>query len=308
MKLVEYIIDDEEQNEVYAISLVDQPAIEMDFIHFNKEEKVKYQAIDNEQRILLGPILVPDKPIYRKQGEEEWYAYMSKETVKKVAYRYLTQGYSGNTTIQHEEPVKGVYLVESWLKVGKDKSEEYGLDLPTGTWVGAFKVDNDTIWQDFIKTGEIKGFSIEGYFSRKAEELAKATIKKDKRYKKGNKIEMESYTDYPAQVTQNAKKGIELNLQVGNNCATQVGKVRARQLAKGEPISLETIKRMYSYLSRAEEDYKPEDIEACGTISYLLWGGKAGLTWSRNKLIELEVIELIEANSQELVKELTSLL
>ena len=84
MKLVEYIVDDEESNEVYAISLVDEPAIEMDFIHFNKEEKVKYQAIDSEQRILLGPILVPDKPIYRKQGDEEWYAYMSKETEKET--------------------------------------------------------------------------------------------------------------------------------------------------------------------------------------------------------------------------------
>lgn len=97
----------------------------------------------------------------------------------------------------------------------------------------------------------------------------------------------ESYSDYPDGVKGNAKRGIELNEKVNNKCATQVGKVRAQQLADGKPISLETIKRMYSYLSRAEAYYDPNDTKACGTISYLLWGGKAALGWSRNKLREL---------------------
>ena len=86
---------------------------------------------------------------------------------------------------------------------------------------------------------------------------------------------MESYTDYPSGVKNNAKKGIDLNKKVNNKCATDVGKIRAQQLAQGKPISKETIKRMYSYLSRAEEYYNENDNEACGTISYLLWGGKA---------------------------------
>lgn len=101
----------------------------------------------------------------------------------------------------------------------------------------------------------------------------------------------ESYSDYPDGVKGNAKRGIELNEKVNNKCATQVGKVRAQQLADGKPISLETIKRMYSYLSRAEAYYDENDTKACGTISYLLWGGKSALGWSRNKLRELGQLE-----------------
>ena len=102
---------------------------------------------------------------------------------------------------------------------------------------------------------------------------------------------MESYTDYPSGVKNNAKRGLELNEKVNNKCATQVGKVRAQQLAQGKPVSVETIKRMFSYLSRAEEYYDEGNSEACGTISYLLWGGKAGLRWAGSKLRELDLLE-----------------
>ena len=109
-----------------------------------------------------------------------------------------------------------------------------------------------------------------------------------------SKDELESFSDYPDSVSNNAKRGIELNENNGNKCATQTGKVRAQQLAKGEAISVDTIKRMYSYLSRAEEYYDENDTKACGTISYLLWGGKAALGWSRNKLRELGELNLSE--------------
>ena len=108
-----------------------------------------------------------------------------------------------------------------------------------------------------------------------------------------NKIyKFESYSDYGQEIRNNAKRGIELNDKVGNKCATQTGKVRAQQLADGEPISLDTVKRMYSYLSRAEVYYDETDTTACGTISYLLWGGKSALSWSRNKLKQLGEIDV----------------
>ena len=98
----------------------------------------------------------------------------------------------------------------------------------------------------------------------------------------------ESYADYGEGVRNHAKRGIELNERNGNKCATQTGKVRAQQLASGEAISLASIKRMHSYLSRAETYYDNADSTSdCGYISYLLWGGKAALGWSRNKLREL---------------------
>jgi hypothetical protein len=111
--------------------------------------------------------------------------------------------------------------------------------------------------------------------------------------------QFESYSDYPDSVKNNAKRGIELNKENGNKCATQTGKVRAQQLAKGEPISFETIKRMKSYLSRAETYYDPKDPTACGTISYLLWGGKSALSWSTAKIKSIEKERLQALVSQE---------
>jgi len=106
---------------------------------------------------------------------------------------------------------------------------------------------------------------------------------------KGEDIDLESYSDYPDSVKNNAKRGIELNEKVNNKCATNTGKIRAQQLAQGKPISVSTIKRMYSYLSRAEEYYNPSDTKACGTISYLLWGGKSAKNWSLSKLKQLKI-------------------
>ena len=93
-----------------------------------------------------------------------------------------------------------------------------------------------------------------------------------------------SWSNYPQAVRDEAQRGIKLNDAVNNKCATQVGKVRAQQLANGDPITLITIKRMYSYLSRAATYYKPGDTEACGTISYLLWGGEPALRWAERIL------------------------
>ena len=117
-------------------------------------------------------------------------------------------------------------------------------------------------------------------------------VKQDGRYKDGQKEVLESYADYPDAVKNNAKRGLELNEAVNNKCATQVGKVRAQQLAQGKPVREETIKRMYSYLSRAEEYYDEGNTEACGTISYLLWGGLAAKRWAESKLKELDLIDL----------------
>ena len=99
------------------------------------------------------------------------------------------------------------------------------------------------------------------------------------------------YNDYPEAVSNNAKKGIELNQKYGNKCATRVGRLRATTLANRQTVSVAVIKRMYSYLSRAEEYYNADDESACGTISYLLWGGLAAKRWSEAKLKELGIFE-----------------
>ena len=294
MNILELIIDEEaELYGIDAISLVEHPAIESDWIAMNSQV-VEFKTQNEEKRLIMGAALIPDKPIYRKNGEEEYYVYFSKKTVRRAMELYFKNGNQANATLEHEHKINGLHVVESWIVEGEqDKSRMYGLEVPVGTWMVSMKVENDAIWEKFVKEGSVKGFSIEGYFTNRYE-MARATIKEDGRYKEGKRVVMESYNDYPEAVRNNAKRGIELNEKEGNKCATQTGKVRAQQLANGEPISEETIKRMYSYLSRAEEDYDPNSSTECGTISYLLWGGKAGLRWAKSKLNELELLSAVE--------------
>ena len=169
MQLYELKIEDE-TDEIFAISLVESPAIESDFIYFGKDE-VQFAQVDTEQRLLLGPILIPDKKILRVDGEGQFYhVYLKKNTIKKLAQNYLKSKYTDKATLEHDKSIKGVHLVESWIKEGKlDKSNNYGLALPEGSWVGIFSVDKsvegEKIWNDYVKTGKVKGFSIEGSFT-----------------------------------------------------------------------------------------------------------------------------------------------
>lgn len=171
MRIVELIIDeDAELYGIDAISLVDRPAIELDFIAL-KEARVQFAEADADKRILIGPALVPDKPIYRRSGEEEFYVYFSKSTVRLAAELYLKHGNQANHTLEHEHTINGLTVVESWMVEDKqkDKSAIYGLDVPVGTWMVAVKVDNEAIWQEWVKEGKVKGFSIEGYFANKVQ-------------------------------------------------------------------------------------------------------------------------------------------
>ena len=311
MRIVELILDEDSVAGIEAISIVENPAIEEDFIALNSQE-IQLAEVDKDKQILVGALLVPNKPIYRRKGEDEYYIYFSKDTIRKASEMYLIKGNQNNSTLEHHYKLSGLSLVESWIVEDEthDKSRKYNMDVPVGTWMGVVKVNNSEVWNDFVKTGKVKGFSIEGYFVDKmerpqepindfeeeeAEEMLsyiRRIVKYDKRYKDGKKEELESYSDYPDAVKNNAQKGIDLNKEVNNKCATDVGKIRAQQLAQGKPISINTIKRMYSYLSRAEEYYDEGDTKACGTISYLLWGGKAAKRWAESKLKELGVLEL----------------
>ena len=172
MRIVELILDEQQMaSGIDAISIVEAPAIESNFVAL-KSHKVKFAKVDAEKRILMGPILIPDKPIYRKQivdgAMDEFYIYFSKDTVRKASQMFLMKGNQGNATIEHELAVQGVCMVETWIKedMEKDKSAIYGMNDPIGTWMGCLKITNDDVWND-AKDGKFKGFSIEGYFADK---------------------------------------------------------------------------------------------------------------------------------------------
>ena len=140
MKIVELILDEEQEDGgIEAISIVESPAIESDFVMLNNQE-IKLAEVSKEKKILLGALLIPNKPIFRKgENEEDYYIFFSKDTIQKASQMYLKNGYQNSTTLEHNETLSGLTLVESWLVEDEvqDKSRKYGLNVPVGTWMGA---------------------------------------------------------------------------------------------------------------------------------------------------------------------------
>lgn len=171
MTVIELIIDPkDEQSGIDAVSVVESPAIEENFVALSKHE-VELKEVDKEKRILMGAALIPNKKIYRVNAKkEEYYIYFSEDTVRQAMELFFKNGNQSNATYEHKDAVKGMTVVESWLidDPKSDKSQLYGFNLPKGTWMISMKVDNDEVWND-VKAGKVKGFSIEGYFADKLE-------------------------------------------------------------------------------------------------------------------------------------------
>jgi len=172
MKLIELIIDETmELSGIDAISIVESPAIEENWVALSSQKEYKFAEVDKEKKIIMGALLVPDKPIYRRDKENgEYNIFFSKDTIRKCMEMFFQNGNQSNATFEHVETISGLTLVESWIveDANMDKTKLYELNVPLGSWVGTMKVNNDVIWNDFIKTGKVKGFSIEGYFADKA--------------------------------------------------------------------------------------------------------------------------------------------
>lgn len=167
MDTYEVIFKEQDTEGVYAISLVDSPAMESTFIALSEQKEIQLKAIDEEKRILLGAVLIPDKPIYRKQDGKEFNITFPKKTIQLTMENFFKKGYQNNSTLEHNEELKlqDVTFVESWIKESEiDKSVHYGFNEPNGTWFASMKVNNDEVWNDFVKTGKVKGFSIDGFF------------------------------------------------------------------------------------------------------------------------------------------------
>ena len=312
-RVYKMFIDEEDQESgVFAISLVENPAIESNWIYLSKQFKIQLATANNDKQLLIGPVLIPNKEIPRIDEEtgEEYDIVFDEQVIEKAAQLFLQRQFNNSSTLEHEQPLDDISFVESWIVADPkaDKTNAYGLSYPKGTWVVMAKVNNKDIWDNYVKTGKVAGFSLEGLFghnlveaSKQAQNVALSSLVDDfdTEYteellasirgiiKDGKIVELETYNDYPDTVKNAAARGIKLNEKVNNKCATDVGKIRAQQLANGRNISVQTIKRMYAYTSRAREFYNPDDTEACGTISYLLWGGDAANRWSAAKLKQL---------------------
>ena len=203
---------------VFAISLVNAPATEETFIAMAKQEKiVKFAKVDEEQRILMGLVLQPDQLIYRVDEDgNEFEMFFSAETIKDFSQNFFQSGFQLNSKLEHDEPIEGVTFVESWLVENPkvDKSAAFGLEYPKGSWLVSMKVDNDDIWNNYIKTGELKGFSIDGMV-----ELEEVNLKTNIQMSKSNKNilallkQIVSGAEQEVEVTLGSVKSGELDIQ-----------------------------------------------------------------------------------------------
>ena len=175
--LIELFIDDKDQdNALDMISFVSAPAIEKDFMHF-KEQKEKFEFKSNEEkRIVTGAAMIPNQEIIRMDAEDKpYFVYFTEETIEKAQEVFAKYGKTKSTNFEHKTGMRDVTVVESWIVTdpSNDKSNALGFsDIPKGSWMVSYKVDNDDLWAK-VKAGEVKGFSIEGVFSKNIIEMSK---------------------------------------------------------------------------------------------------------------------------------------
>lgn len=311
MKLFEMIIDDENLfSGVNAVSIVENPAIQSDFVALAENETpIQLAEVSKDKRILMGAALIPDKPIYRNMDGEEFYIYFSKDTVRQAAELFFKRSNHQNSTLEHSQALSGMTVFESWIIEDSqlDKSKKYGLELPEGTWMISMKVDDDDIWNNYVKNNKVFGFSIEGQFANKLVkdvEMSSQDIElSDDELKEledraqfevllealaeATDVELETYNDYPQAAVNNAKRAIEYKKKNGSSCGTSVGWTRAGQLARGEKLSRSTIARMASFKRHQQNKDVPYS-EGCGGIMWDAWGGSAGINWAISKLKKID--------------------
>jgi hypothetical protein len=323
IKVIELIIDEEnEVSGIDAISIVDDPAIQEDFIMLSSQE-VKLAEVDQEKKILMGPALIPNKKIYRRSGEDEYFIYFSKDTVRKASELFLTKGNQNNATLEHDGKLDGLSVVESWIidDTNQDKSRKYGFDLPDGTWMVSMKVYDDDVWSDYVKTGKVKGFSIEGHFAdameRPKEQLPEygddelEALSLIEELTDAMEVELRTYDDDPKAARENAQKVLNWRLRYGRdevNGMTRVGWRRANQLAKGQKISRSTIARMASFNrhrrnAQIDPDLRGTPWKDAGYVAWLGWGGTEGVEWAIRKMQQFRKGNFAEIGPEGGVKE-----
>jgi hypothetical protein len=177
LPVYEMVVDPstEADSEVNFVALVDRPAIERNFMAFSEQRSMAFEVVSEEKRIISGPLMLADHPIYRNFDGEECYVTFSKDTILTIAQKFFKKGYQQNVNLMHDsgQVLEGITMFESWIK-----DKERGIkgmkgyeDAADGSWFGSFKVDNEDAW-GLIKSGEVKGFSVEGIFNLKPLEMS----------------------------------------------------------------------------------------------------------------------------------------
>jgi hypothetical protein len=266
-KIVELVIEEDSQAlAIDAISLVSAPAIETDFVFFGKEKNnLTFAKVDEEKRMLVSPALIPNKQIFRYDAnkDQEYYVYFSPATVQKASELYLKHNNHHKATYEHQDRVAGVLTIESWIidNPKMDKSKLYGFNLPKGTWMVKMKIENDELWEK-IKSGELKGLSIEGYFIDKMQKMSEKKptdaeiltalneiIRENKTELKSKKVEFADYNYMLGDNAQDAAKSFQIIKSTSEELEERLSK-----LNKSRDVFEKDLDKSKSYLQHMKKN------------------------------------------------------
>ena len=295
MDIVELVIDESHASlAIDAVSLVEFPAIESEWIFLSKDTKnnLSLAKVDEHKRLIVGAALIPNKQIYRRdENGKEFYVFFSEATVKRASELYLMNNNQSSATLEHTDTIHDVTTVESWIveDTKHDKSNIYGLNLPKGSWVLSMKVENNEVWADILAK-KVKGFSIEGFYIDK---LATLSTKVENTEDTDEEIltalseilELASYKDYPSRAILNAQRAIIEDEMRGLN-ATKMSINIGKKLISRSYLSLTDVKKINAFLNKTKsiDTGKYSDF---GAITYKLSGDSAMLNWS-NKILQVQ--------------------
>lgn len=184
MKVFYIRINDEDITGIDAISLVDIPAVEKNFLCFSEDKQPVKMQFDNSKHIITGVVCLADTPIYRySERYGEYYVVFSKETIEKMVEKFAKMDLFKSVNLQHDDDkfVDGIYMVESYIT-----NKERGInpiefaDIPDGSWVASYKVENETLWGEIINGNKLNGFSLQGMFE--LEERFEKILPKDETF------------------------------------------------------------------------------------------------------------------------------
>lgn len=167
MKIFKIKIDDDEQLGMDAISLVEFPAVEVDFLAFSKEHNIELTQFDEEKREITGVVCLADTPILRKNEQFGVHCILfDRDTIKKMMLRYFKNGLNNQVNIEHQGPmIEGLTMIESYIKDSERNIAPIEFkDVPDGSWIATFKVENDEVWDAIKEKHSLKGFSLQGWF------------------------------------------------------------------------------------------------------------------------------------------------
>jgi hypothetical protein len=297
------INEEDELTGVDFISLVDEPAIEINWMAFSSEH-FDFK-VEKDKQILYGPLMITDKVMYRNDEiRGEYNVKFLKQDIESIVKKFSKNNFNNNISFMHSGQVVKGTLVEHFI-VREGMTVPGFENIPDGTWMGRVYIEDEKFWTDYIKTDIVKGFSIEinGLLQRQdfsketslwaeIENIVTSDISDDEMIDRITDIfksfKFETYNDYPQAASDNAKIALRWAEENGwGDCGTQVGKVRANQLANRESISRETIARMSAF-ERHRQNSQKELGDGCGRLVWLMWGGDEGVAWAQKKLKQID--------------------